>query len=260
MIASARYPFDDTVVLVTGAGSGIGAAIACAFAEQGASIALVGRSEASLASVAADFNAGSALVCVADIGKSGDIDRAVAETVARFGRIDVVVNSAGIFEGGDIESFSDEQWMRLGATNINGLFFLARAVTPHLKSSRGSLIAISSVSGLRGDWGQFAYNATKGANNAMMQSLALDLGEFGVRVNVVAPSFTATRLTQDRLDDPAFAGRLLDRLALTRAATPADIARAVLYLASADSAYITGVILPVDGGMTASTGQPRPPA
>jgi len=114
------------------------------------------------------------------------------------------------------------------------------------------------VAGLGGDWGQFAYNATKGAVNALIQSLALDLGRHGVRVNAIAPAFTSTRQTQSRLDDPEFLAALLDRVALNAVATPADIARAALFLASPDASYITGVILPVDGGTTASSGTPRP--
>jgi meso-butanediol dehydrogenase/(S,S)-butanediol dehydrogenase/diacetyl reductase len=117
---------------------------------------------------------------------------------------------------------------------------------------------VSSIAGLGGDWNQFAYNATKGAVNALVQSLALDLGRDGVRVNAVAPAFTVSRLTEERLSDPHFKERLLDRIALDRVAQPEDIARAVLFLASPDAGYITGVILPVDGGTSASTGTPRP--
>jgi meso-butanediol dehydrogenase / (S,S)-butanediol dehydrogenase / diacetyl reductase len=257
MIASASYPYGNTTVLVTGAGSGIGASIAKAFLEQGASVGLVGRTEATLKSVANAFPPDRTEIISADIADSDSISDAVQRIHARFGHLDVVVNSAGVFEGGPIEDFDDKKWERLRSTNLDGTFYLARAAAPYLKQSQGTIIAISSVSGLRGDWGQFAYNATKGATNAMMQSLALDLGPFGVRVNAVAPSFTATRLTQDRLDDPAFAAALHNRLALPRAASPDDIARAVLFLASPDAAYITGVVLPVDGGITASTGQPH---
>jgi NAD(P)-dependent dehydrogenase (short-subunit alcohol dehydrogenase family) len=102
------------------------------------------------------------------------------------------------------------------------------------------------------------HNATKGAVNALVQSMALDLGRDGVRVNAIAPAFTATRQTQERLDDPVFRSALHDRLALDRAADPEDVARAALFLASPDAAYITGVVLPVDGGTTASVGTPRP--
>ena len=103
----------------------------------------------------------------------------------------------------------------------------------------------------------FAYNATKAAVNVMMQGLALDLGPYGVRVNALAPGFTLSRLTEERLSDPAFRARLLDRIALGRVAEPDDIARAALFLCSPDAGYITGAVVPVDGGVSASTGTPR---
>lgn len=142
--------------------------------------------------------------------------------------------------------------------NLDGLIRLARATVPLLRRTRGTFLAVSSVAGLGGDWNQAGYNATKGAVNALVQSMALDLGRDGVRVNAIAPAFTATRQTQERLDDPVFWSALRDRLALDRAAQPDDIARAALFLASPDADYITGVVLPVDGGTTASVGTPRP--
>jgi meso-butanediol dehydrogenase / (S,S)-butanediol dehydrogenase / diacetyl reductase len=117
---------------------------------------------------------------------------------------------------------------------------------------------MSSIAGLRGDWSQFAYNATKAAINGLVQSLAVDLGADGVRVNAIAPAFTVSRLSQQRLDDTVFAQRLLDRVALNRVAQPEEIAKAALFLASPDAGYITGANLPVDGGTSASSGTPRP--
>jgi meso-butanediol dehydrogenase / (S,S)-butanediol dehydrogenase / diacetyl reductase len=117
---------------------------------------------------------------------------------------------------------------------------------------------MSSIAGLRGDWSQFAYNATKAAINGLVQSLAVDLGADGVRVNAIAPAFTVSRLSQQRLDDTVFAQRLLDRVALNRVAQPEEIAKAALFLTSPDAGYITGAILPVDGGTSASSGTPRP--
>lgn len=144
------------------------------------------------------------------------------------------------------------------SVNLDGLIRLARAAVPHLRASRGTLLTMSSVAGFGGDWNQVGFNATKGAVDALVQSMAIDLGRDGVRVNAIAPAFTATRLTQERVDDPTFHAALLDRIALDRPAHPDDIARAALFLASPDAAYITGVVLPVDGGTTASVGTPRP--
>ena len=258
MITWARYPYDNTVVLVTGAGSGIGQATARAFLENGASVCVVGRREKPLRRTVEGFPAERVLVCAADVADRARVEKVVSTTVERFGRLDVVVNNAGVFEGGEVDDYDDAAWKRMRSINVDALLYMSRAAMPWLKRSRGNLVAISSVSGLRGDWGQFACNATKGAVNAMVQSLALDAGAHGVRANAVAPAFTATRLTEERLDDPGFAVALADRVALERAATPEDVARAVLFLAGPDASYITGAIIPVDGGTTASTGQPRP--
>jgi meso-butanediol dehydrogenase/(S,S)-butanediol dehydrogenase/diacetyl reductase len=258
MITWARYPYEGTVVLVTGAGSGIGQAIARAFLENGASVCVVGRREQPLRETVAGFPPERVLVHAADVADRTQVEDAVAAVVERFNRLDVVVNNAGVFEGGEVDDYDEAAWERMRAINLDALLYVARAAMPWLKRSRGNLVAISSVSGLRGDWGQFAYNATKGAVNTMVQSLALDAGPHGVRANVIAPAFTATRLTQDRLDDPRFAAALENRVALGRAATPEDIARAVLFVAGPDASYITGAVIPVDGGTTASTGQPRP--
>ncbi|MEB2619863.1 meso-2,3-butanediol dehydrogenase [Kocuria rosea] len=258
MIAWARYPYDSTVVLVTGAGSGIGRAIARAFLEQGAIVCITGRHEQPLRETAEGFPEEQVLLRTTDVADRGEVEGLITAITDRFGRLDVVVNNAGVFEGGEIENYEDASWERMRSINLDAVLFVTRAAVPWLKRSRGNLVAISSVSGIRGDWAQSAYSATKGAVNAMMQSLALDLGRDGVRVNVIAPAFTATRLTQERLDDPAFAAALHDRVALGRAATPEDIARAVLFVAGPDASYITGAVIPVDGGTTASNGTPRP--
>lgn len=258
MIAWARYPYDDTVVLITGGGSGIGRAVARAFAEQGARIAISGRREEPLIETIADVPGDRVLVVAADVATAAGVDDLVEAVIARWGRIDVVIANAGLSEPGTVDDLDDVAWERMRSVNVDGLIRLARATVPHLRVSRGTFIAMSSVAGLGGDWNQAGYNATKGAVNALVQSMALDLGRDGVRVNAIAPAFTATRQTRKRLDDPAFRAALLDRIALDRPADPEDIARAALFLASPDAGYITGVVLPVDGGTTASVGTPRP--
>jgi meso-butanediol dehydrogenase / (S,S)-butanediol dehydrogenase / diacetyl reductase len=256
-IAWATYPYDDSVVVVTGAGSGIGRAIARAFLEQGAHVCVVGRTESSLAETI-DGHESRASIHVADASDQRSVDGLIADVVAAQGRIDVVIGNAGFGEPSTIDDFDQSRWDRMREINVDGLIHLARATVRHLEASGGNFIAISSVAGMGGDWEQFAYNATKGAVNALVQSLALDLGRRGIRVNAIAPAFTATVQTQERLDNPAFHAALMDRLALDRAAVPEDIARAALFLASPDAGYITGAIIPVDGGTTASVGTPRP--
>ncbi len=164
------------------------------------------------------------------------VTAAVDDLVDRWGRLDVVVANAGLSTPGTIETLDDASWERMRSINLDGLIRLARTSVPRLRESRGCFLAISSIAGLGGDWNQAGYNATKGAVNALVQSMALDLGREGVRVNAIAPAFTATRQTQERLDDPAFWSALRDRLALDRAANPEDVARAALFLASPDAA------------------------
>ncbi|CAN5282766.1 SDR family oxidoreductase [soil metagenome] len=251
------YDFADSTVIVTGAGSGIGRAIATAFLDQGATVVVAGRRPDALAETVAPYPAEKSLTVAVDLSTSDGVQHLVEETVRRFGKIDVVVSNAAAYSGGEITELTDDAWQRLRSINVDALVYLARAIVPHLESSGGNLVAVSSVSGIRGDWGQAAYNATKGAVNTLIQSLALDLGARGIRVNAVAPSFTITPMTGSMATDEQALAPFIDRIALERPALPEDIAPAVLFLASADAAYITGVILPVDGGTSASTGQPR---
>ena len=255
MISTLKYPYDDTVVLVTGAGDGIGRAVAQAFAEQGASVVGLGRHVETVTDALSAFDADKTLALQADVSSRTDVEGAVAAAIERFGRLDVVVPNAAVFETADLEDLTDEQWHLMQGVNVDGLFYVLRATVPHLKASHGNVVAISSVSGMRGDWGQFAYNATKGAGVTMLQSLALDLGPDGVRVNMVAPALTVTRITEGMTKAPGFDEALANRVTLGRPGQPEDIARAVLFLASPDAAYITGALLPVDGGTTAATGQ-----
>ena len=257
MISSVKYPYGDTVVLVTGAGDGIGRAVAQAFAEQGARVVGLGRHVETVTDALSGFDEDQVLALQADVSRRSDVEAAVAAAVERFGRLDVVVPNAAVFETADLLDLTDEQWRSMQSVNVDGLFYVLQTTVPHLKTSRGNVVAISSVSGMRGDWGQFAYNATKGAGKTMLQSLALDLGPDGVRVNMVAPAFTVTRITEGATQQPGFEGALSNRVTLGRPGQPEDVARAVLFLASPDAAYITGAVLPVDGGTTASTGQFR---
>lgn len=258
MISALKYPYEGTVVVVTGAGSGIGRAIARAFLEQGANVVVSGRRPEPLSQTVEGFPAERAFRVPADLSTEDGVQDLVQQAVDRFGRIDTVIANAGLSLPGTIDDLDGAQWERMRSINLDGLILLARAVVPALRESKGSFIAMSSVAGFGGDWRQAGYNATKAAVNALVQSMALDLGRDGVRVNAIAPGFTATALTEGRLAKPEFWAKLRDRLALDRAGTVEDVARAALWLASPDASYITGVILPVDGGTLASVGTPRP--
>ena len=143
------------------------------------------------------------------------------------------------------------------ATNVDGLVYCTRAALPHLLHSRGNVVNVSSVSGIGGDWGMSFYNASKGAVTNLTRSLALEYGPKGVRVNGVNPSLTAIEMSQGLLDNPNMLAKFMDRSPLGRVAEPADIADVIVFLASDDARFVTGVNLAVDGGVSASNGQPR---
>jgi meso-butanediol dehydrogenase / (S,S)-butanediol dehydrogenase / diacetyl reductase len=253
----AGFDFTDSVVLITGGGSGIGLAITRAFLDAGATVAITGRRKDRLERALEGFPAERAAALPADVSDGAQVAGLVRQVVDRFGRLDVVVSNAADYAGGPITELTDEAWQRLRATNVDAFFHLAKAALPHLADSRGSLVAVSSVSGDRGDWGQAAYNATKAAITNFVRSLALDWGRHGVRLNAIAPAFTLTELTEGVGRDEQSLAPFVNRIALGRAGLPEDVAPPVLFLASDAAGYITGAVLPVDGGTSASTGQPH---
>lgn len=252
------FDFSGRVVVVTGGGTGIGKAIATDFARAGAHVVIAGRNRERLDQAAAHIGHGVEVI-PADVGLRRDVDALAESTLARHGRIDVVVSNAAGYEPGQITDISVEDWESMRQTNVDGFFHLAQVTLPVLARNGGTLIATSSVSGVRGDWNQAVYNATKGAISLFVQSLALDWGSRGVRVNAVAPSMTNTEVVAGVTGDENLRALFESRVALGRIAEPEDISPAVLFLASDAARYITGVILPVDGGTMASTGQARPP-
>lgn len=251
------YPFTGKTVVVTGGGTGIGRAIARAFLDNGANVAISGRRPEPLAEALDGYPPDRTLTVVNDIAQPGEAAKLVAAVKARLGAIDIVVSNAAGYASGDLPDLSQDAWEALRATNIDGLLYLAQAVLPELTATRGTLVAVASVSGLNGDWGQAAYNATKHAIVGFVRSLALDYGNRGVRINAVAPAFTLTDMTAGVGCTTEQLAPFVNRIALGRAGTPRDVAPAVLFLASPDAAYITGTVLAVDGGTSASTGQPH---
>ena len=252
-----NYAFAGKTVIVTGAGSGIGRAIAQAFLANGARVVVSGRTQSKLRDTIQGYDEDRAAVHVSDVGVAEEVQDLVQTTVRRYGQLDVVVSNAAGYISGDFVQMTKQDWDGLRSTNIDGFVFLSQFALPYLIESGGNLVAVSSVSGSRGDWGQVAYNATKAAISNMVMSLALDYGSRGVRVNAVAPSFTLTEMTSNMGQDEATLRPFINRIALGRPAVPNDIAPAVLFLASEDAKYVTGAILPVDGGTSASTGQPH---
>lgn len=249
--------FEQKVVIVTGAGSGIGAATAKRFLAEGAFVVLNGRRKEKLAETADGIDPARVLLHDGDISDEAYVQQMIGATIARFGRIDVLVNNAGVAAFGPILNSTTEQWRKVMSIDVDGVYFATRAALPHLLKTGGSIVNVSSVSGLGGDWGGSIYNAAKGAVTNLTRALALELGSQGVRVNAVNPSLTSTEMTADFEGNEALIAKFKDRLPIGRGAKPEEVAGVVAFLASDDAVFVNGVNLPVDGGITASNGQPN---
>ena len=249
--------FEDKVVIVTGAGTGIGAATARRFLREGATVVLNGRREQKLRDTIAGIDAAKSLIHAGDVSDEAYIKRLVEDTVARFGRLDVLVNNAGFAIFGPFAELTTADWRRQLATDLDGVYFGTREALPHLLKTKGSIVNVSSASGLGGDWGGSGYNAAKGAVSNLTRSLALEYATRGVRVNAVAPSLTTTDATAELVKSEAAMSTFRERLPMGRPATPDEVAAVIAFLASDDASFVNGVILPVDGGLAASNGQPN---
>ena len=249
--------FESKVVIVTGAGSGIGAGTARRFLQEGAFVALNGRREYKLRETMAGFDSERVLVHPGDVSDEEYVKRLVEDTITKFGKLDVLVNNAGIATFGPFAQITTEQWRKLMGTDLDAVYFATREALPHLSKTRGSIVNLSSASGLGGDWGLSAYNAAKGAITNFTRALALEYGSRGVRINAVAPSLTSSEATADLEKSDAVMAAFVDRLPIGRAATPDEIAGVIAFLASDDAVFVNGVVLPVDGGISASNGQPN---
>ena len=249
--------FTGKVVIVTGAGTGIGAATAQRFSHDGASVVLAGRRVDKLHGAASGMAPERTLVQQADVSDQASAEQLVGAAVQRFGKLDVLVNNAGVAAFGRFLDTGLDEYRKVMGTNVDGVIYCTRAAMPHLLASRGNVVNVSSVSGIGGDWGLSFYNASKGAVTNLTRSLALEFGGRGVRVNAVNPSLTMTDMSEGLTSNPDVLAKFMDRSPLGRGAEPADIADVIAFLASDDARFVTGVNLPVDGGVSASNGQPR---
>jgi len=249
--------FEGKVVIVTGAGSGIGAGAARRFLNEGASVVVNGRRAHKLLETIAGFDAARSFVHHGDVSDEAYVTRLVGDTVARFGKLDVLVNNAATATFGPFAETTTEVWRKVMSTDLDSVYFASREALPHLLKTKGCIVNLSSASGIGGDWGLSSYNAAKGAVTNFTRALALEYGSRGVRINAVAPSLTSTEATVDLEKSVPVMTAFRERLPIGRAATPDDIAGVIAFLASEDAVFINGVILPVDGGVSASNGQPN---
>ncbi|GGB04534.1 SDR family NAD(P)-dependent oxidoreductase [Allosediminivita pacifica] len=248
--------FDSKTVIVTGAASGIGAATARRFAEEGANLVIVDMDETDLDRVADDLPPGRVRSICGDTSGKAVMEEAVQKATDVFGGVDVVVPNAGYATTGTISDVTSDQFRDQIHNNVDSTFNAMKAAWPALKLSRGCVVATSSVSGERGDFGGYAYNASKGAVSNMVRAAALDFGDHGIRVNAVAPGFTHTGMTAPMEDDAEFLDSMKSRIPMGRGGNPEEIAAVIVFLASGDASFINGAVLPVDGGVSASNGQP----
>ncbi|MGW6796838.1 SDR family NAD(P)-dependent oxidoreductase [Streptomyces chartreusis] len=255
----AENRFTGKVVIVTGGGSGIGAATAHRFAAEGATVVVIGRTRTKLEKVAADAPTGSTVVArVGDVSDEEEITRLVEAVAHDHGRLDTLVNNAGIcLPLGSVTDIDAAGWRQVMSTDVDGIFFTSRAALPHLRAVGGSIVNVGSASGLGGDWGLVAYNAAKGAVTNLTNAMALDHGAEGVRVNAVHPSMISTDMVAGFVQSDELSAAALNRVPMGRFGEAAEAAAVITFLASSDASYVNGAHIRVDGGLGASNGNPH---
>jgi len=237
----------DKICVVTGASRGIGAAISSLFSREGAKVYSLSRSEPS--STEEDLSLPYRPVWLScDVSDESSVEGTINEVLAREGRIDVLVNNAGITRDGLLMRMKTEDWNAVISTNLSSAFFTSRSVIrPMLRQKEGCILNVSSIVGLKGNGGQANYSASKAGLIGFTKSLAREVASRGIRVNAVAPGFIDTSMTEGIPEE--FREKLKETIPLCRAGKVEDVADAALFLCSPLASFITGVVLPVDGGM-----------
>jgi NAD(P)-dependent dehydrogenase (short-subunit alcohol dehydrogenase family) len=246
------------VALITGGGTGIGRATALAFAREGASVAVAARRMEKLKEVVREIErqGGKGLAIECDVTSAASADRAVWATTEKFGRLNVLVNNAGIVHVSTVEGISEEDWDRMMTVNIKGPFLMSRAVlTEFRKAGGGAIVNIGSILGLVAVKDRAAYCASKGGVTMLTKAMALDHAHENIRVNCICPSIVETELVRGIFDETekgqALRKARIATIPLGRIGSPADVAEMAVFLASEEASWLTGVAIPLDGGLSA---------
>lgn len=249
--------FSGKVAVVTGGASGIGAAIVARLAGEGAHVLVADRNEPPALPEGARF-------CQTDVASAEQVGKALNEGHAAWGRLDILVNNAGVGALAATEDMDESLWDHVFAVNTRAVFLCCRAAIPLMRAnpggSGGAIVNIASISGMRGDYGMSAYNASKGAVINFTRALALETALQGIRVNAVCPGLIDTPMSSPGLQRQEDLDYWLERIPMGRRGLPEEMAGVAAFLASDDASYVTGAILAADGGSSAHTGQPNFPA
>lgn len=243
----------DKIAFITGGGSGIGAATAERFAEEGARVVICGRRQAPLDEVVGRIRAagGQAEAVVADVSDEAAFTAALEDCARRHGRLDILVNNAMAYTWGPIEAMSSADWQANFSTSVDGTFWGTRSAMQLMKAHGGSIINLSSICGTLGTPWMAGYSAAKAAVINFSRAAAAEGAAHGIRVNVVIPAVVETPATAGMLADPASKANTEKLIPMGRVGTPRELANAILFLASDEASYVTGAALPVDGGRAA---------
>ena len=241
----------DRVAIVTGAGRGLGSAVAFSLAEENVAVVLAGRSVDQLAAVEAQIadKGGSALAVRTDVTAADSVEALFAACIERYGRLDVLVNNAGVAGQTNLVDLDEAEWQRIFDTNVRGMFLCSRAAGRHFAATgTGRVVNVASVFGLLGRAGYSAYGASKGAVINFTRAVAAEWARFGAQINAVAPGYFATDINAELRGNPELLAKILRRVPARRMGDPAELANVVTYLALHAPDFLTGQTIAVDGG------------